>query len=162
MITIVKRGGATSSPLNKNKMISKQEIIQRFLEGTDDHHKVFVLAWARFLTIDELRACDYLDVYDLDKGKYKIKSYKEWDSNVIPFTKKNLVALIGVVVDKAVNCYLTYAKDNIYMYVWDIRALLEILGNKHLAEHKMDGMKYILYVADVYNLRHTKHSIIGV
>jgi len=102
---------------------------QQILKGKNYKPK-FLLAWAKFLTYNELEKVDQLEPYDADIAKQLIKNQSEWDKNVIQYNEDNLKKALCIAMSQA---YKDLYFNNALMsdiYSNDILTWLYILGNK--------------------------------
>jgi len=129
-------------------MLNKADILKKYKK---QYKPVFLLAWARFLTYDELIKTDNLEVLEkeqmLDKGA-------EWDKLVISYKHENIINALCIALDIAIKditlhngmCYLTYYDD---ILTW-----LKILENTDIQPVKKitkETVKKFYYtVSDAY------------
>lgn len=92
----------------------------------------FLLAWAKFLTYDELTKADQLDAYDADLLKHLINSPSDWNKNVIEYNEDNIKKALCIAIFQAYNDL--YFNNGIMsdIYCDDIKTWLYILDNKHI------------------------------
>lgn len=98
----------------------------------------FVLAWARFFTYEELEMIEQLEPYDAEVLKGKVKSKKDWNKLVIPYTEDNIKKAMCIALNKAVSHMLSSVDKIRMIYVDDIKRWLFILDDKSFEYSKIN------------------------
>jgi len=111
-------------------MLKKEDILKKYKK----HYKQsFLLAWAKFLTYDELVKTDNMEILEKES---MLQNGKEWDKNVLTYNEANVTNALCIAVDTAMKDILMHDGMSYMLYYDDICEWLHILENKDLVMHK--------------------------
>jgi len=110
----------------------------------------FLLAWLRFLTYDELKSIDMLEPYDAAVLAKQIKSNKDWDRQVIEYTKENILYGLCILMSKLSNAIFEKNWVMASIFANDIKNWLYILDDNELKiDSSLNSKKIISYYRNV-------------
>lgn len=133
-------------------MLKKEDLIKSFKE---DFKPTFLLAWGHYLTYDELKKTDNLEVYDAEKLAKRVKKIADWDSKVIEFNEENVKRSLCLAVFNAIQNAEIDADFMNLTYVNDINAWLDMLEDHSFVLNDDMSSKELL---EVYNKISNKYK----
>lgn len=135
-------------------MKTKEYIIKDYKKHKR-HKKVFLLAWHKYLTYDELVRVDMVDAYEAYRMGGVVRSRSEWDDNVKEYTEENIKKSLCIEFNKCVSAIPQGVKSITSVCADDIAGWLSILGDndiKYKSTLDIDTIKcFLKEVADKYH-----------
>ncbi|WQJ53589.1 MAG: hypothetical protein [Wendovervirus sonii] len=107
-------------------MISKSEIIKKYKKN---YKPSFLLAWARFLTYDELVKTENTE--PLEK-RHMLENATEWNKLVIPYKEENVINALCIELSSAIKALNGPSAISALLYYDDILVWLKILENNNI------------------------------
>lgn len=128
-------------------MKSKEQILSL---SKKNYKPGFLLSWLRFLTYNEMKKLDLLEPYDAAKNANQVKTNKDWDRLVVPYTEHNILCGLCILMRKLNNAILGENWVMGSIYANDIKNWLYILDDHEFdIDDSMSSKKIIRYYNNI-------------
>lgn len=128
-------------------MISKEQLLSN---AKKKWKPIFLLAYSRFLTYEELEKTNYLEAYDNAVLSNIVKTPKDWNKLVIPYTEDNIKKALCIELNRAANDITHNIAITQYVYPSDIVTWLYILEDTDI-NTSISRQKTIDSIKSFYN-----------